>query len=255
MAFRNGGGGRRGIQVSPLTSPRGSRISSNSNARPVNNAEDRPIRSGGNFTFPSGRSSYNLNFVDWENEWERLEDEDFSDDSNALAFDDLEESTSQVRRQWETDYQEYLTQLQNNNTGNALVTNTNDDSSGQSESNPLSSMAQQLTTTALHSGFDCLNPMVASTLIAVTFRKGRQGSGSNGEVCGICLENFGNGSRIYDLVCNHKFHVSCLNPWLPRSKLCPMCRQEILPKPQQNPNVRGSSFGADHKDMKKRPPK
>ena len=78
-------------------------ISSNSSARSVNNAEDRPIRSGGSFTFPSGRSSYNLNFVDWENEWERLEDEELSDDSNAsnaLGFDDLEESTSQVRRHY-----------------------------------------------------------------------------------------------------------------------------------------------------------
>ena len=85
MAFRNGGGGRRGIQVSPVTSPRRSRIPSNSSSRPVSNSEDRPIRSGGSFTFPSGRSSYNLNFVDWENEWERLEDEEFSDDSNAIS--------------------------------------------------------------------------------------------------------------------------------------------------------------------------
>ena len=169
----------------------------------------------------------------------------------ALGFDDLEESTSQVSVNGEADYHEYLTQLQNNNMNNAMFTNMNDDSSGQSEKQPYSSMAQQLATTAFHSGFNGLNPTVASTLIAVTFRKGRQGSGSNGEVCGICLENFDNGSRIYDLKCNHKFHVACLHPWLPRSKLCPMCRQEIRPKPQRNSNARGSSFGADRKGMEK----
>ena len=31
---------------------------------------DRPIRPSNAGTFASGRSSYNLNFVDWENEWE-----------------------------------------------------------------------------------------------------------------------------------------------------------------------------------------
>ena len=162
----------------------------------------------------SGRSSYNLNFVDWENEWERLEDEEFSDDSNAsnaLGFDDLEESTSQVTRQWEADYREYLTQLQNNNMNNALAANANDDSSRRSESNPMFSMAQQLATTAFHSGFNGLDPMVALTLNTVVFRKGRQGSGSNGEVCGICLETLVMVLK-FDLVCNRKFHVSCLNP-------------------------------------------
>jgi hypothetical protein len=43
--------------------------------------------------------------------------------------------------------------------------------------------------------------------------------------CSICLEKIEDCDKIYVLMCNHIFHVECLNKW--NKNTCPYCRSEI----------------------------
>lgn len=49
--------------------------------------------------------------------------------------------------------------------------------------------------------------------------------------CGICLEAFKIGEEFKCLPCsntvNHKFHVSCIDPWLKDNTTCPTCRAQV----------------------------
>lgn len=51
--------------------------------------------------------------------------------------------------------------------------------------------------------------------------------------CSICQEEMKIGDKIYILACsdtvNHRFHVTCLRPWLQQHNTCPNCRAEIKP--------------------------
>lgn len=50
----------------------------------------------------------------------------------------------------------------------------------------------------------------------------------SGEVCTICLLEFGEGSEIIrQLPCNHYFHEDCIIPWLQTSNTCPVCRHQL----------------------------
>ncbi|XP_038985126.1 RING-H2 finger protein ATL74-like isoform X2 [Phoenix dactylifera] len=43
--------------------------------------------------------------------------------------------------------------------------------------------------------------------------------------CAVCLESFKMGDRCRLLpVCKHSFHAQCVDSWLLRSPICPMCR-------------------------------
>jgi len=48
------------------------------------------------------------------------------------------------------------------------------------------------------------------------------------ELCSICTEDFihvvGIGAQ---LSCSHRFHTSCLKPWIERNRTCPLCRHSI----------------------------
>lgn len=50
--------------------------------------------------------------------------------------------------------------------------------------------------------------------------------------CGICLETFKIGETFKCLPCsdtvNHKFHTSCIDPWLIDNTTCPTCRAEVI---------------------------
>jgi hypothetical protein len=204
------------MQPRPPPQRRGGSNSGGSNSNRNNNINsnnlvDRPIMGGGNRTFASGRSSYNLNFIDLENEWERLDQEELDG-----LIDDEEEHEANLQRQWSTDYNEYLEELDQNNNNR--------------------SRGRALAATALEHGFSGLNPIVAASLKVVIKKTNSNAtkSDSSENVCGVCLENITFGARIYDLKCLHQFHVDCLRPWLPRSSLCPMCRQEIHPKLEED---------------------
>ncbi|KAL8205154.1 hypothetical protein R6Q57_008705 [Mikania cordata] len=49
----------------------------------------------------------------------------------------------------------------------------------------------------------------------------------NSMECTICLEGFKDGDSIVCLVCTHRFHSSCLFPWVRVCAACPNCRKPI----------------------------
>jgi len=48
------------------------------------------------------------------------------------------------------------------------------------------------------------------------------------DTCSICLDTIPIGSNIYQIPCNHKFHINCLRPQLINyNSRCPVCRTNI----------------------------
>lgn len=48
------------------------------------------------------------------------------------------------------------------------------------------------------------------------------------EECTVCLERFSAGETLVHLTCAHRFHSTCLIPWLVNNAHCPCCRKVIL---------------------------
>jgi hypothetical protein len=47
--------------------------------------------------------------------------------------------------------------------------------------------------------------------------------------CAVCLEAFEAGDRCRRLPrCEHSFHAKCVDPWLKKSRCCPVCRADVL---------------------------
>jgi hypothetical protein len=47
------------------------------------------------------------------------------------------------------------------------------------------------------------------------------------ETCNVCMEDLETGDAMRLLPCKHAFHVPCIDTWLARSTLCPICRAEL----------------------------
>jgi len=72
---------------------------------------------------------------------------------------------------------------------------------------------------------------------------------SEAHTCPICFEDFKAGDKTVSLPkCNHTYHPECVNGWLLKNPLCPMCRsnvrsclynQEIEIQQPQNGGYRG----------------
>lgn len=45
--------------------------------------------------------------------------------------------------------------------------------------------------------------------------------------CSICLERFMEGDELIQLSCGHRFHCTCLEPWVRACGDCPYCRASI----------------------------
>ena len=45
--------------------------------------------------------------------------------------------------------------------------------------------------------------------------------------CAICIAKFEEGEEIKTLVCFHKFHSHCIDDWLKRNGICPICRERV----------------------------
>ncbi|EES07317.1 hypothetical protein BDA96_04G267300 [Sorghum bicolor] len=57
----------------------------------------------------------------------------------------------------------------------------------------------------------------------------KAGAGAAGAECAVCLEAFQAGDRCRVLPrCEHGFHAQCVDQWLRKSRLCPVCRAEVL---------------------------
>lgn len=46
--------------------------------------------------------------------------------------------------------------------------------------------------------------------------------------CPICLEEFVDKVKIRRLRCIHNFHVKCIDQWLKKNMICPVCRKSII---------------------------
>lgn len=49
----------------------------------------------------------------------------------------------------------------------------------------------------------------------------------DGQACTICIENFAEGDEEKTLPCFHRFHRTCIDEWLGRSGVCPICKQRV----------------------------
>lgn len=49
----------------------------------------------------------------------------------------------------------------------------------------------------------------------------------NFDYCSICLDNNNENMILRKLVCNHIFHINCIEKWLSENTNCPMCRYEL----------------------------
>ncbi|KQK01489.1 E3 ubiquitin-protein ligase ATL23 [Brachypodium distachyon] len=62
-------------------------------------------------------------------------------------------------------------------------------------------------------------------------------AGATGECCAVCLEALQAGDRCRVLPgCQHGFHAQCVDSWLCKSRLCPVCRAVV-----QAPGRRGKA--------------
>lgn len=46
--------------------------------------------------------------------------------------------------------------------------------------------------------------------------------------CVVCQYEFKNGENVTKLSCGHLFHSDCVDTWLSKNKVCPMCHKEII---------------------------
>jgi len=54
-----------------------------------------------------------------------------------------------------------------------------------------------------------------------------EGSDKDSTHCVICLGDFRTGDNVRRLACLHLFHVNCVDNWLSRNRICPVCRVDI----------------------------
>lgn len=54
-----------------------------------------------------------------------------------------------------------------------------------------------------------------------------------GTGCAVCLSDFEWDDSLRRLPCGHGFHKACIDKWLKRNKVCPLCLQDIETKPAE----------------------
>ena len=64
----------------------------------------------------------------------------------------------------------------------------------------------------------------------VTGPEQKESAASRPQDCSICLESYVPGDQLICLPCEHRFHASCLHPWVRICGDCPCCRRAITVK-------------------------
>lgn len=54
-----------------------------------------------------------------------------------------------------------------------------------------------------------------------------QETGEDADACAICLGDYETGEDLRELPCVHYFHTQCVDKWLGKNDVCPMCKQKI----------------------------
>ena len=44
------------------------------------------------------------------------------------------------------------------------------------------------------------------------------------EFCAICLEPYEEGDQLRTIPCLHRYHITCIDPWLEQNAQCPVCK-------------------------------
>ena len=57
-----------------------------------------------------------------------------------------------------------------------------------------------------------------------TYVKQTNGEESDNTRCMVCLADYEEGDRLRTLQCFHKFHTECIDNWLSRKPICPICK-------------------------------
>ena len=66
--------------------------------------------------------------------------------------------------------------------------------------------------------YQCTIPAVRMSEVRNRFRS---------EDCSICQEAFEDQHSVVLLSCGHVYHYTCINAWVSRAQVCPMCRESI----------------------------
>lgn len=173
--------------------------------------DDVPVGGSRGNILPSGRSSYNLDFVDMENEWESMplepaneEDELDSDDEEerALVLDQYDRYVEQMldvalAGEWTQQRVEELDESVNR-------------------------VTQALAPSVFLSLPRCVFPTIPST------RQEEEATWNGSGECSVCIESFRVSEECLLLPCRHLFHRTCLTPWFRGHRSCPYCRAEII---------------------------
>eukprot|EP00537_Pseudo-nitzschia_pungens_P011386 CAMPEP_0172386448 /NCGR_PEP_ID=MMETSP1061-20121228/3995_1 /TAXON_ID=37318 /ORGANISM="Pseudo-nitzschia pungens, Strain cf. pungens" /LENGTH=631 /DNA_ID=CAMNT_0013115833 /DNA_START=338 /DNA_END=2233 /DNA_ORIENTATION=+ len=81
----------------------------------------------------------------------------------------------------------------------------------------------------------------SNVLYPIADKEETESTGSNDDVCVICLEAFKEGERLRVLPCNHSFHVGCIDRWLSGSHSHNECYTAGCPTCKKRPSLSSSS--------------
>jgi hypothetical protein len=74
------------------------------------------------------------------------------------------------------------------------------------------------------------------------------GSGDDESKCMVCMEQFADGETLRTLPCLHRYHRQCVDLWLQRSSVCPICKRDVT-----DTSVPATDVARSARDVRQRP--